>query len=407
MDFNVLDARVRRFHSPPIYLGAADIEDVGTCPACASTAGQKVISLAEGQRSRSLAISHCSSCSHAYLSRRPSQAWFQRYYSEEWDTGRVPSSALSLGGMRSSLRQSAPVRRAVRAARVLRHDLPQLMHPGPSRLLQMVSGLGDVVGDLFPRGQRLLEIGAGYGAALTFFQEAGLDVYGTEASSHRVQACTDQGLRVVQTSITDLDPIADRGPFDFVYSSHVFEHLTDLASLMTSVQSILKPDGFIYLEVPHSPVAEDLLLRTHIPVHLHLFSAASLSTVLRRFGFQPVRVLADVNLHVVAQRSDVALVPIGEVRIPSEPADLIHGLDVIDADHGPTRVSYSQYDVEITRLADGSRPLYTRQFPYGVWDTPEDDRNEFVLEMAEGSSPGLPVRFLYGEDEAPIWVKHG
>jgi 2-polyprenyl-3-methyl-5-hydroxy-6-metoxy-1,4-benzoquinol methylase len=402
MRLQVLDVNLRGFHSAPLYLDEQTFEHVATCPACTSGDGQQLIAASVGQTQDGLHLSHCPSCNHTYLSRRPTQVWFQQYYATEWDTGRTPEPVSPVRTARARLQHVGLARRAVHAARVLRTDVPRNMYPGPARLLQMVSGLGHVAGDSFPRGSKLLEIGTGYGAALEFFTAAGLETYGTEASAHRVAACRAKGLRVTQTSILDLNPVAPHGPFDFVYSQHVFEHLTDLDQVMKSVEPLVKPGGFVYIEVPHSPLAEDVVLRSHIPVHIHLFSAASLSTLLQRSGFRPVRVLADVNLHVVAQKGEVDT-PLADVHIPSRPDDLVHGLRQIVGE-GAVRVRYDQYHVEITRERDGSR-VFTRPFPYGNNNAVDGDCNEFVLRADDSDLETWPLRFVHDTPRAPIWVK--
>jgi 2-polyprenyl-3-methyl-5-hydroxy-6-metoxy-1,4-benzoquinol methylase len=402
MRLQVLDVNLRGFHSAPLYLDEETFEHVSACPACASSNDQALIAASAGRTQDALHLTHCATCEHTYLSRRPSQEWFQQYYATQWDTTRGATRVSPLRAARSRLQQVDLARRVVHAARVLRTDLPKNMFPGPARLLQMVSGLGDVSGDAFPRGSKLLEIGAGYGAALEFFTAAGLETYGTEASAHRVAACRAKGLRVTQTSILDLNPVAPHGPFDFVYSQHVFEHLTDLDEVMKSVEPLVKPGGFIYIEVPHSPLAEDIVLRSHIPVHAHLFSAASLTALLQRSGFRPVRVLADVNLHVVAQKGEVDT-PLAGVHIPARPEDLVHGLRQIISE-GDVRVRYDQYHVEITRERDGSR-LFTRAFPYGNNNAVDGDCNEFVLRADENDGDEWPLRFEHDSARAPIWVK--
>lgn len=403
MRLRVHDVRLRDYHSSALFLDDDAFEELSSCPACAASDEQSCVATVEGRSRQSVQLAHCARCSHSYLSRRPNPEWFQRFYASEWDSaGRQGGRRRTVASLRTALQQQPLPRRAVRAARVLRRDVPGVLYPGPARLMQMVSGLGGVAGDAFPTGKKLLEIGSGYGAALSWFSEAGLQTWGTEASAHRVAACRAKGLNVVQTSILDLDPVVKDAPYDFVYSSHVVEHITDLDRLMEALHPLVADGGFVYIEVPHSPIAEDVLQRTHIPVHAHLFSASSLSTLLRRFGLQPVRVLADVNLHIVAQKTEQTG-PLQDVSIPSRPVDLVHGLDLLDDASGPVRVRYNQYRVEISKVSDGDS-LYSRRFSYGVHDVADDDHNEFVVER-EDSSALLPLEIVHDSEQAPIWVK--
>lgn len=403
MQLRVLDVKLRGYHSDPIYLGPADLEELSCCPACTASDQQRHLALAAGSDAEGLRVTFCPQCGHAYLSRRPTQDWFQAYYATQWDTHGSRAAPSLSHRMRRRIQRVGLARRAVRAGRVLQRDVPGAMYPGPARLLQMISGLGPVEGDSFPAGRKLLEIGSGYGAALAFFRDAGLEVYGTEASAHRAAACRALGLDVQQTSITNLDPVAHHAPFDFVYSSHVFEHLTDLDRMMAGVARLVKEGGFVYIEVPHSLLAEDLVLRSHIPVHLHMFSAASLIAVLQRAGLQPVRVLADVNLHVVAHKGEIAT-PIGRTRIPTMPEDLVHGLESVAGEQGDVRVRFDQYQIDVSR-ADDNATLYSRPFPYGNLTSVDGDRNEFRLRFDGADESQWPIRFVHATPQPPIWVK--
>lgn len=406
MNIVVLDVKLRGYHSGPLYLGEDDLQMITSCPACGQGPEQVRLAVTAGDDIEALHVSHCGACAHIYLSRRPRAQWYQRYYSTEWDTGRSKVSVdKEVRGVKLALKRSTAVTRVIRATRVLRRDLPELLYPWPARFLHLVAGLGEVSGDEFPRGKKLLEIGSGYGAALSFLKDAGLETHGTEASERRVEACRAQGLDVVQTSINDLSPVASAAPFDFIFSSHVFEHLTDLDPLMSQLHPLLAEGGFLYLEVPHGPLAEDIILRSHIPVHCHIFSARSLSALMKRFGFRPVRVLADVSLHIVAQKTENTTA-IEDVDIPSPPEDLLHGLDIVANEQDPLEVRYNQFEVLIRRASDGLE-LFRRPFPYGSVRLDDSDLNEFTIRIDKGSKDGIwPLRFNHPGPQAPIFVKN-
>lgn len=400
MELHVLDVRLREYHSEPLHLTGEDFELVGSCPCCETSDRQAPVALSRGSETPALSLAHCENCLHSYLDRRPSERWLQHYYSDAWDTGRTADTKPTGTGLRERLRQQPMLRRMVQASRVARRGLPQTFYPGPARLMSMVAGLGEVPGDEFPADWRVLEVGTGYGASLDFLSEAGMTTYGTEANAHRVAACRARGLEVVQTSIADLDPVTQWAPFDLIYSSHVFEHIADLDGVMRAAAPLVADGGFIYLEVPNSPLSEDVILRTHIPVHLHLFSASSLSALLRRFGFEPVRMLADLNLHVIARKTTDATV-IGSATVPSRPSDLSHGLNHLE--QGETyEISYDLFHTEIRRARDREM-VYKRAFPYGA--ITGTGANIFTVRVA--SRAGDFLEFVHPGPQAPLWVKHG
>lgn len=405
MNITVLDVRPHAFHSAPIFLKEDDFEEIQTCPACAAEKDLRVLASTQGKLACSLEVSCCKSCSHIYLSRRPSEAWVQHYYSHTWDTGRSSQAPVQWWEATNNLlRRNRITRRVGRAARIIREDLPRVVYPGTARFMHMLGGVGDTDGYEFPRGRRLLEIGTGYGLTLSFLRDIGFETFGTEANAHRASECRKKGLKVLQTEIDNLDPLQPFAPFDFVYSAHVFEHLTDLSRMMHSVDALVEEGALLYIEVPHTPIAEDILLRSHIPVHYHLFSASSLCGLMRRFGFEPVRILADVSLHILAQKGGPHSA-IGDVTIPSAPECIVHGLQHLVTERDPILAHYRQFEMELRRVSDGS-VIYTRPFPYGSSKAAASLTNEFVLQSESSENHGLwPLRFLHATNQAPIWVK--
>lgn len=363
------------------------------------------MAVAEGLVRQAIRVTFCDACEHTYLSRRPTATWFQNYYAADWDTGKQPKFSQSrLSSIKGAIRRSNRARRVIRAGRVLRWDLSRSVYPWPPRFLHMIAGLDDAEGNQFPRGKKALEIGTGYGGALDFMREIGFDAYGTEANEHRVAVCQAWGLNVRLTPIDDFAPVAPDGPFDFVSSSHVFEHMTDLGDIMAKLEPLVANEGFVYLEVPHGAVMEDIIIRTHIPVHCHVFSVKSLCTLLKRFGFQPIRILADTSIHVVAQKSDKDTV-VGGAEIPVTATSLARWLDVLDKEDGPLLFKHDQYRHDIYKQHDDVR-VFSAHMPYATMSTGQTLVKKFLIqrELDDESRP-LPIRFTYPSDQAPLWVK--
>ena len=411
MKLRIQSADVGAVYGDPVYLAANDLETVDACPACTAASDQQEISAAEGSQGRGLALARCSRCSHVYLSRRPNQDWFQRYYSSEWDSGRLVQKTRATERLRSFLARSRRLQRWVSATRVLRTGLQRqvTLRTQEARMLSMVAGIGDSKDfNRIRLPAKLLEIGCGHGASLVAFREAGFDVYGTEASAHRVDLCRAKGLRVEQTDIVDFAAIAPHAPFDVVYSAHVFEHLTDLEAFMTRLTPLVKPGGMIYVEVPHSHVTEHILHRTHVPVHCHLFSARSLATLLHRFGFDVARVLLDMNLHIVAVNQHVPA-EFPAVHVDTEPDALARGLQVMRPEHGALRIDYDHYRMAISR-ADNGTVLSERPRVSGTaqLNRPGSDRlvNSFVVTVdREAADDRWPIRFVHETPLPPMWLK--
>ena len=405
MKINVVTASVSPVYGEPYYLQENDLEVVATCPVCLDRTSSDCLGLAEGSSGVGLAVALCRACNHAYLSRRPTIAWYQRYYAEEWDSSRnaVPPASLP-ARFKARLKAIPALRRAI----VLSRRLRGLPDPTVfrSRLLTMLAGIGTAEAlDAVPKG-RLLEIGSGYGQALTLLQSAGFDAYGTEASGHRAASCRAAGLKVFDSAIDDFGPVTAFAPFDIVYSAHVFEHLTDLQRVMRQLTPLVKPGGVIYIEVPHGPVAENLVHRTHVPVHCHLFSVQSLATLLGRFGFMPVRVLTDVNLHIVAVKTSGAVLP-GQQHDDWRD-NLVWGQAALRLTGSPVLFEYDHFHAAFS-TADGQN-LFRRSCPYAIHRIENQETHRLVNQFTFSVEPSdggndWPIRFVHPSPWPPVWLK--
>lgn len=390
-------------YGDPLYLDSSDFIEISGCPACAAVDAQTQLAVAEGHSTVGLAVARCEQCTHAYSSRRPNDDWFAKYYQQDWDTG-VTSRGSRVEQVRNQLRRSTPLRRARDASLGLIGRRESNLHD--ARTLTLLTGVAPGAShfDRLPERAKLLEVGAGYGYTLSMLQRAGFDCYGTEASPYRVGVCRAKGLRVEQTGIDSFDAVAPCGPFDVVYSAHVFEHLTDVAAILGRLVELIAPGGVLYIEVPNGPVVENLLHRTHVPVHAHFFSAASLGALLERHGLGVVRVLSDANLHVIAKKGFDPPAPLAGGASTAE--SFLPGRVEFARARGPVSYEYDHYHVDIR---DDTGSIYSRPDAYGITRLrrPDADRlvNRFVISRRDEPTPEWPLRMIHDHPTAPIWVK--
>jgi 2-polyprenyl-3-methyl-5-hydroxy-6-metoxy-1,4-benzoquinol methylase len=410
MKINIHNCDMAPVYGEPFFLIEDDLEHIDYCPACSYKTEQTEISVVEGSEKRGLALAACGHCSHIYLSTRPSQKWFQEYYSSEWDKGRSTTLAPFINKIKSWLRHRTWTRQLFDSAMVLQCGFLYLVtqRSHQVRALTMLSGIGNVNNQNSTKLPiKLLDIGCGYGTSLRTFRDAGFEVYGTEASAHRVEQCRAQGFEVIQTEIVDFSPVVKYGPFDVVYSTHVFEHITDLDAFMSALKPIVALGGLIYIEVPHSQMAENIMHRSHVPVHCHLFSGHSLSTLLNRFGFQVARVQMDINLHIVAIHTNSSS-EFPSINVASEYSVLSKGLTSILPDHGIVNIEYDHYRMFITSTHN-SEVIYKNPHVYSVErlnrEGSEKPVNSIIAKADGADDCEWPIRFIHDTPIPPMWLK--
>jgi Rps23 Pro-64 3,4-dihydroxylase Tpa1-like proline 4-hydroxylase len=87
----------------------------------------------------------------------------------------------------------------------------------------------------------------------------------------------------------DVAELTDRGPFDVISLTHVFEHLPHPVAALHQLAGVLAPHGRIFVTMPYRPLRWDGTIETwkqysynHVPAHLQYFSSASLTLAARR-----------------------------------------------------------------------------------------------------------------------------
>lgn len=144
-------------------------------------------------------------------------------------------------------------------------------------------------------GTRVLDIGCGGGDALWFLHKWGCECCGLESSEAGVEA-TRRRVPGVDARIGDVysHDFPDRA-FDLVLMSHVIEHLPRPADALERIRRLLKPGGLLCLMLPSIHCLQRRMFGprwfVYIPPrHLVYYTPSSLCRLLRRCGFEPLRI---------------------------------------------------------------------------------------------------------------------
>lgn len=135
----------------------------------------------------------------------------------------------------------------------------------------------------------VFEVGCGFGGALLAFRSRGWSCQGIEPDGH-CAAYAHQRLEFtdVRPGLLGADFSPD-GKVDVVFSNHAFEHFADLDGVMRGIRAVLKPGGFLVTVVPtYRENRSSLSKRWMNSAHYSLFSHASLSHLVSKYGFAPI-----------------------------------------------------------------------------------------------------------------------
>ena len=148
-------------------------------------------------------------------------------------------------------------------------------------------------------GASVLDVGAGSGTLSIMLKEARhADVTCVEPDAPRASVARERGLSVHTGTIQDFAATTDRR-FQIAVLADVIEHLTYPAPILTTVRSLLRPDGHLIVSVPnaaHWTIREALLRgRWNYDVtglmdatHLRWYTLESLERLLSACGFAVV-----------------------------------------------------------------------------------------------------------------------
>jgi len=257
-----------------------------------------------------------------------------------------------------------------------------------------------------PNIRKILEIGCGNGDNLKFFTDLGFQTCGTESNPVRVAECRNKGLEVFPSNIDGFRSVEDRAPFDFIYSSHVLEHVIDIDSHIRQLAAMLRPEGFVYIETPDLS-GESLVYQTHTVFHVHTFSLASMLRLLEKHGFEAFRVLVDGNIQVLAQKMDNTTRSTERLTGTIYSDASMRYLECIAA-HGPGefKISWDHFRIRVMRNSDGAVLYDAGLKPLAVAAGPNQHEILCYAPPRNADSPILPVRFNHSElHDPPIWYK--
>ena len=146
----------------------------------------------------------------------------------------------------------------------------------------------------YVREGRILDVGCTSGLFLSLAADAGFESTGVEPSdalSRRAQAAL--GARgTVLACMLEQAPVSE-GSFDAITLWDVLEHVPDPLAMLHRCRTLLRPGGYIFLNVPDLDSIQARLLKNRWPLllaeHLNYFNRRSLRLCGQRAGLKLIR----------------------------------------------------------------------------------------------------------------------
>ena len=159
---------------------------------------------------------------------------------------------------------------------------------------------------LVPSNSYVLDVGCGRGGLLKYLRDKkNCTVIGLDITSDSVRFCKEKGIDVIKC---DLEEEEIPGTYDVIIFSAVLEHLIDPLWVLEKFRNNLKAEGCIIIGVPNfshilariqylrgknvqafGSAKEDLKLGVQPYPHIRFFNKATLSLILHKMGYKPVR----------------------------------------------------------------------------------------------------------------------
>ncbi len=153
-------------------------------------------------------------------------------------------------------------------------------------------------------GARVLEVGCGGGALLSFMRGKGLKPTGSDLLPEAVRLACEAapGCEVLEADAGRL-PFPDAS-FDRLVSHHLVEHLPDLPAALAEWKRVLAPGGVLVICTPNRLYGSPRIFED--PSHLHIYDRRELVRMVEEAGFRVEESLT-IFPHLLRDRVSVKL----------------------------------------------------------------------------------------------------
>jgi ubiquinone/menaquinone biosynthesis C-methylase UbiE len=137
-----------------------------------------------------------------------------------------------------------------------------------------------------PAEALVLDVGCGQGVALEFFKQKGYQTIGVTLGEEDIEACREKGYQVYEMDQSFLE-FPDQ-TFDFIWCRHCLEHSIFPYYTLFEFSRVLKPQGYLYVEVP---APDTIATHQTNPNHYSVLGKTMWSQLMKRSGFSVLDVV--------------------------------------------------------------------------------------------------------------------
>lgn len=146
----------------------------------------------------------------------------------------------------------------------------------------------------YARGRNVLDLGCGGGFVVQVLSLVAKTATGIDISENAVSYARSrfQRPRFICCNFTDL--LGSDRQYDFIYSSEVIEHVSDVNLYMRTLDRLAAPGAHVYITTPdsgHPQVPADITQWDVFcpPVHVQFFNRKTVAVLFEKYGFSIVR----------------------------------------------------------------------------------------------------------------------
>lgn len=133
--------------------------------------------------------------------------------------------------------------------------------------------------------RKFLDVGAGSGQTLFWFEEMGFDVTGIEPDARNVELINKK-LKSGRCHPGFIENFEHDKKYDIIWISHVFEHIINPSEFLKKIRNNLNENGIVFIEVPNCSNEAILDLSIYKNPSTFHFTKNTLSKLADRTGYK-------------------------------------------------------------------------------------------------------------------------